>query len=48
MLVLITPLHLLPTERAGEATVDCPASQTAGTEVMVAIQEAGVLVLLMA
>lgn len=41
-------MKFLPTERAGEAAVYCPASQAAGTEVVVTVQEAGMLILLMA
>lgn len=40
--------HLLPTEGAAETAVIGPATQTAGTEDVVAVQQARGLVLLMA
>lgn len=40
--------YLLPTEGAAEAAVIGPATQTAGTEDVVAVQQTGGLVLLMA
>lgn len=40
--------YLLPTEGAAEAAVTGPATQTAGTEDVVAVQQTGGLVLLMA
>lgn len=40
--------YLLPTEGAAETAVIGPATQTAGTEDVVAVQQTGGLVLLMA
>lgn len=43
-----TQYQVLPAEGAGEAAVEGPASQAAGTEGVVAVQQAGLLVLLVA